>query len=56
MIYVFEVGYENGSVRLPPVIKDIKADNSNQARDILNKETPDGWDIRIANLVGSRKA
>jgi hypothetical protein len=56
VIYVFEVGYENGSVRLPPVIKAIKADNSNQARDTLNKEIPHGWNIRVANLIGSRKA
>jgi hypothetical protein len=56
MVYVFEVGYEKDSVRLPPVIKDIKADDPNKARSMLDNETPIGWNIRIANLIGSRKA
>jgi hypothetical protein len=55
LIYVFEVGYQRNGYNLPPCIKDVLADNANNAKKKLKEEIPVGMKIRAINLIGSRQ-
>jgi hypothetical protein len=55
MIYVFEVGYKRNGVSLPPCVVDVRASDPNEAKSRLEKEKPDGMEIRKTILIGSRK-